>query len=356
MKGGSEIVRKAKETKIIVVVNPKGGVGKTFIALNLGYYLAGSYGDKILFIDLNPWAHLSLLTLGEEKYLQYCMNPAASTFISTLINTQKPTIHEALSFIKDLSYERTSLFENLKTYLIPSNINLIEVESYGWKNPDYLYSLKNFFQELGINYPFHLPHYANDIEDEENINPHDPFLQGNDVYKEFKTSNLLNNEEDPISYVIIDTPPCLGVLTTLALAAAHSVIIPITPDYLSLQHLSSFLTYLCRMKKINKYLLIEGIVINGYDPRLKSHRNFEDNLSEQLNFVKTNLFFPKPIRKSKKVLEAFQKCLPILVYDSEALPALDIIALGNEIIKKNGRSHLVANFDEYATQLVEHRR
>ena len=101
-------------------------------------------------------------------------------------------------------------------------------------------------------------------------------------------------------YIVIDCPPSLGVLTINALVAADSVIIPILCDYLSLEGLKQLVTSIERVKGLNPYVKILGILPNVVDFRLNITK-------ESLTLVRDHfkeLVFKNVIRTCVKVKEA----------------------------------------------------
>ena len=137
-------------------------------------------------------------------------------------------------------------------------------------------------------------------------------------------------------YVIIDCPPSLGLITTNALTAADSVIVPIQCEYYALEGLSQLMNSVRYVKrKLNEHIYIEGVLLTMYDGRL--------NLTQQVvNEVKQ--FFPKKvfgtvIPRGVRVSEAPSYGMPIMYYDKSCRGAQAYLNLAQELLykeKKNG--------------------
>ena len=132
-------------------------------------------------------------------------------------------------------------------------------------------------------------------------------------------------------YIIIDCPPSLGLITTNALTAADSVIVPIQCEYYALEGLSQLMNSVRYVKrKSNEYLSIEGVLLTMYDGRL--------NLTQQVvNEVKT--FFPKKvfsnvIPRGVRLSEAPSYGMPIMYYDKNSKGAMAYMALCEEILRR----------------------
>ena len=137
-------------------------------------------------------------------------------------------------------------------------------------------------------------------------------------------------------YIIIDCPPSLGLITTNALTAADSVLVPIQCEYYALEGLSQLMNSVRYVKrKLNEHIYIEGVLLTMYDGRL--------NLTQQVvNEVKQ--FFPKKvfgtvIPRGVRVSEAPSYGMPIMYYDKSCRGAQAYLNLAQELLykeKKNG--------------------
>ena len=138
--------------------------------------------------------------------------------------------------------------------------------------------------------------------------------------------------KDLYDFIIIDSPPALGMLTINIMTAADSVLIPIQCEYYSLEGLSQMMTSLKSIKKsYNKELALEGILATMFDSRT--------NLSKQvLDEVKTHFedkVFASTIPRNVRLSEAPSYGQPIIKYDITSKGADAYFALAREIIKNN---------------------
>ncbi|MGH9724849.1 MAG: ParA family protein, partial [Candidatus Acidiferrales bacterium] len=86
--------------------------------------------------------------------------------------------------------------------------------------------------------------------------------------REYKLKALIQSMRDRYSFILIDCPPSLDLLTLNALAASDSVLVPIQCEYLALEGVSELLDTLMRLRRtINPSLAIEGILLTMYDDR-----------------------------------------------------------------------------------------
>jgi chromosome partitioning protein len=132
------------------------------------------------------------------------------------------------------------------------------------------------------------------------------------------------------SYIIIDTPPSLGLLTLNALAASDKVIIPVKAEYLPLQGLSNLESIITRVNsRINNKLRVGGILITSYDGRKALHKSIAEKISE--NFP---VMFETKIRENIALAEAPISGSTIFEYREKSAGAEDYSKLAAEIIKK----------------------
>jgi chromosome partitioning protein len=143
--------------------------------------------------------------------------------------------------------------------------------------------------------------------------------------------NVLQPYIDLYDYILIDCPPNLGTLTMNALAAAHSVIIPIQCEYYSLKSLGKFLRSVKNIgNKFNVKLSILGILITMYDRRLKKSREIANDMSKSFK----DLLFETKIPRNSKISEAPSVGKPVALHDINSAGAISYINLAEEIIKK----------------------
>lgn len=150
--------------------------------------------------------------------------------------------------------------------------------------------------------------------------------------REESLKNALASVRLDYDYIIIDCPPSLGLITTNALSAADSVLMPIQCEYYALEGLSQLMNTVRRIKRqYNELLDIEGVLLTMYDGRL--------NLTQQVvNEVKKHFprkVFRTVIPRTVRISEAPSFGQPILYYDKSSKGARAYDQLAEEILKGN---------------------
>ena len=152
--------------------------------------------------------------------------------------------------------------------------------------------------------------------------------------RESMLKDQLMNEtiQKKYKYIIIDSPPSLGLLTINVLTAAHSLIIPIQCEYYALEGLSQLLnTVRLVQKKLNKKLSIEGILATMFDSRLNLSKEVVKELKEYFG----DKVYKTTIHRNVKLGEAPSYGEPILLYDASSIGAQDYMSLALEILRNN---------------------
>lgn len=258
--------------KVISLVNQKGGVGKTTTSINLSSSL-GYLGKKVLLIDLDPQSNTTT-GLGLNKY------------------NVKKSIYEVINgtcSIKEAIIKTP--YNNLS--VIPSSISLAGVD-----------------MEL--------------IQKE---------INSENFKKCDQLKNQINLIRERYDYIIIDCPPQLGLLTTNALAASDSVIIPVQCEYFALEGVNQLLnTIVLTRNKINPNLDIEGVLLTMLDGRTLLGLEVVEDVRK---FFKEKVFdtiIPRLVR----LVEAPSHGKPILEYDPKSKGTEAYINLAKEVISRNG--------------------
>ncbi len=148
--------------------------------------------------------------------------------------------------------------------------------------------------------------------------------------------NLLRNAiatiRDNYDFIIIDCAPSLGLITVNALTAADSVIIPVQPEYFSLEGLGKLLkTIKIVQTRLNTALNIEGFLFTMYDGRLRLHNQVVDDVKKHF----PGMSFETVITRNVRLSEAPSYGKPAILYDASSSGANNYLALAQEIIKKN---------------------
>ena len=153
-----------------------------------------------------------------------------------------------------------------------------------------------------------------------------------EISREFMLKEALDRIKNSYQYVIIDSPPSLGLLTLNVLTASDSVIIPIQCEYYALEGLSQLLnTIRLVQKRLNANLKIEGILVTMYDSRL----NLSKQVVSELEDYFEDKVYKTYIHRNVRLGEAPSHGKPILLYDASCVGAQDYMNLVSEILSKN---------------------
>jgi len=142
----------------------------------------------------------------------------------------------------------------------------------------------------------------------------------------------LDNVLGKYKFIIIDSPPSLGLLTLNVLTACNSIIIPIQCEYYALEGLSQLLNTIRLVQKhLNSKLEIEGILITMYDNRLKLSRQVVEEVKNYFGSKVYNTF----IKRNVRLGEAPSHGKPIVLYDAASTGAQNYMNLVSEILASN---------------------
>jgi chromosome partitioning protein len=243
--------------RIISVINQKGGVGKTTTAINLASGLALK-NYKVLLIDLDPQGN-------------------ASTGVGINQSEREKSIYDLL-IKKDSFFEciKKTRVDNLS--IIPANADLSGLETEVANNSQKAFLLKNI------------------IDDPVN-----------------------NLEKEKFSYIIIDCPPSLSLLTIMSLVVSDSLVVPLQTEFFALEGLSQLVKTIDRIKiNLNPNLEIQGIVLTMYDKRNKLCADVE---KEGRNFFGSKVYNTN-IPRNVRISEAPSFGMPVIVYDKNCSGSL----------------------------------
>jgi len=153
--------------------------------------------------------------------------------------------------------------------------------------------------------------------------------------REFALSQVLGPIKDHYSYILIDCPPALDLLTLNALVAADSVLIPIQCEFFALEGISQLIDTIERIREsFGKPLPLEGILLTMFDDRTNLARQVADDLRE---FFQKEIF-ETAIPRSIKLAEAPSHGKPVLMYDPRSKGAESYIRLAKEILANEQRN------------------
>jgi chromosome partitioning protein len=258
---------------VFVLANQKGGVGKTTTAINLGTALA-AIGERVLIIDLDPQGN-------------------ASTGLGIDPKARISSSYDALIGDRGLAQILTPTGVP-RLYIVPSKMDLLGLELQISAHADRSYKLKN-------------------------------------ALKIFFTGENLT---DGITYVLIDCPPSLSLLTINALAAADAVVVPLQCEFFALEGLSQLLKTVEQVRRsLNSALIIHGIVLTMFDPRNSLSGQVVSDVRAFMGETVYETIIPRNVRVS----EAPSHGKPVLLYDLKCSGSQAYLKLASEVIQREGR-------------------
>ncbi len=260
--------------RIIAVANQKGGVGKTTTAINLATALA-AVGERVLIIDLDPQGN-------------------ASTGLGITRQSRDCSVYEVLMGEASLSQAvQASSVPGL--YVLPSSVNLSGVDLELANMPRRSYRLRDVL--------------------------HDALENGGSA------------ESAPLaySYILVDCPPALSILTINALTAADSVLVPLQCEFFALEGLSQLLHTVEMVRdSLNPVLDIQGIVLTMFDSR----NNLSDQVALDVRGFLGKKVYETVIPRNVRVSEAPSYGKPVLIYDMQCAGSRAYMKLAGEILRQ----------------------
>jgi chromosome partitioning protein len=150
--------------------------------------------------------------------------------------------------------------------------------------------------------------------------------------RERRLQRLLDPLRADFDYILIDSPPSLGLLTLNALVAADAVLIPLNGEYFALEGIAELTATIDRVRaSLNPRLAIEGVLLTMYDDRTNLGQQVSANIREFFGDKVYRTVIPRNIRLG----EAPSHGLPVILYDARSRGADAYVALAREFLARN---------------------
>ena len=255
--------------RVLALANQKGGVGKTTTAINLGTALA-AIDEKVLILDLDPQGNASTglgIDRKSRRYSSYHVLKGDVALKDAIVPTAVPKLSVAPSTMDLLGLEIEIAQEKDRTKRLSVALNAL-------------------VDELG---------------------------------------------QDGFTYILIDCPPSLNLLTINALVASDAVLVPMQCEFFALEGLSQLLKTVEQVRaSLNPRLMIQGIVMTMFDPRNNLSNQVVADVRQFLGDKVYETMIPRNIRIS----EAPSYGKPALIYDFKCAGSQAYLKLASEIIQR----------------------
>jgi chromosome partitioning protein len=151
------------------------------------------------------------------------------------------------------------------------------------------------------------------------------------IGREYYLKRVLEPVAADYDYILIDSPPSLGLLTVNGLTAANSVLVPLQAEYFALEGVTQLLATIDRVRgAVNAALEIEGIVLTMYDERVNLARQVAEEVRNHFGEKVYKTVIPRNIRLSEA--PSFGK--PIILYDIRSRGSEAYVSLAREFIQR----------------------
>jgi chromosome partitioning protein len=256
--------------RILAIANQKGGVGKTTTAINLGTALA-AVGENVLIIDLDPQGNASTgigISRRANQKSTYHVLVGDSELTDVIVESGIPRLHCAPSTMDLLGAELELAAIDRKTYRLADAITRLTNAG-----------------KIGRQY----------------------------------------------SYILVDCPPSLNLLTINSLSAADAILVPLQCEFFALEGLSQLIKTVDRVKtNLNPRLNIQGVVLTMFDKR----NNLSEQVAEDVRSVLGDKVYQTVIPRNVRISEAPSHGKPVLLYDNACVGSQAYIKLASEIIRR----------------------
>jgi chromosome partitioning protein len=255
--------------RVLALANQKGGVGKTTTAINLGTALA-AIGENVLIVDLDPQGNAST-GLGIDRKARrrstYDVLTRQVSMRQAILETAVPRLH-----------------------IVPSTMDLSGLELEIAQERDRAYRLRDALTALNA-----------------------------------------GDASVHYTYVLIDCPPSLNLVTVNAMAAANSILVPLQCEFFALEGLSQLLKTVEQVRtSLNPALTIHGVVLTMYDAR----NNLSGQVVADVRSFMGEKVYQTMIPRNVRVSEAPSYGKPVLLYDLKCVGSQAYLRLASEIIQR----------------------
>jgi len=269
----AETRSKKTALRVLAVSNQKGGVGKTTTAINLGTALA-AVGERVLLLDLDPQGNASTglgIPADQRPLTSYDVIKGSCSMLDATVKTLVPGL-----------------------CVVPANSDLVGLEAQLISDP---------------NRPFKL----------------------RDAVAQLAAEQRAAGGGEGFTYVLIDCPPSLSLLTLNALVAAQAVLVPVQCEFFALEGISQLKDTIDQIKAtLNPSLELQGVVLTMHDARTQLSRE----VAESVRQVFGAKVYATAIPRNVKIAEAPSHGKPILIYDTSSPGSKAYVGLAREVIER----------------------
>ena len=253
--------------RVLSVSNQKGGVGKTTTTINLGTALA-AVGEKVLILDIDPQGNASTglgVPRGQRKTTAYDVLIGGASIKDAAVPTALPGLD-----------------------LVPSDADLSGVELELAAAQRRSFRLRDAIQALRD-----------------------------------------SPDGGGYSYILIDCPPSLNLLTVNAMAAADAVLVPLQCEFFALEGLTQLMRTVDLVRgSLNPRLEIQGVVLTMYDQR----NSLSEQVAQDVRAHFGDKVYETVIPRNVRVSEAPSFGKPVLIYDLKCAGSQAYLKLAREVV------------------------
>ncbi len=255
--------------RVLTIANQKGGVGKTTTAINLGTALA-AIGERVLLIDLDPQGNASTglgISTRARHLSAYDVLTGEASILDAAQATDVPRLAVVPATMDLLGAEISLAAEKNRTHRLKEAIDLLT----------------------------RMP------------------------------------EGGGYSYILVDCPPSLNLLTINAMTAAQGIVVPLQCEFFALEGLSQLLNTVEQVRSsVNPGLEIHGVVLTMFDPR----NNLAGQVIKDVRHFLGKKVFETVIPRNVRVSEAPSYGKPVLLYDLKCAGSQAYLKLASEVIQR----------------------